>query len=229
MRMKVPFLLMTFFFLLLIHIPGVTAQSEVQIPAQSDWTDQGVIASAGGSTDWDGRLVGGFSPCAAIKKDGTYFVYYIGATLQGRDEDNGPRYRALGVLTSTDGVTFTKYSGNPVITHWQGIPDPEESGIFTCGATIDQSTGELLMYVGAMTEGSPGSVNDDGKLYISSDGFNFVYDSIVLDHSDPAIWGSGDEIDPFGVFRRPSDNTWHMYYSSALGWDLAHISGPARN
>ena len=108
------------------------AAAEIEIPKQSDWTDHGTIAQPGANGEWDRRLLGGFSPSAVIKKNGTYFVYYIGAS-GGRSNDNGPAFRALGVLTSTDGVNFTKYAGNPVITHWEpsGHQNAREAGVFT--------------------------------------------------------------------------------------------------
>ena len=205
---------------------GAISAQEVRIPKQSDWTDQGTVLKPG---TWDARLVGGFSPCTMIKKKGTYFLYYIGAR-GGRRNDNGPAWRALGVATSTDGKVFTKYSGNPIITHWEpsGHVNAEEAGVWTAAAMMDR--GQILMYAGVMTAISATGVNDDGKLYASTDGFTFKEVAKVLDHADRSIWGFGDEFDPFGVFKHPSDGTWHMYYSAATaGWGLGHISGPHRD
>lgn len=204
--------------------PG--AAGEIQIPKQSDWTEQGVIARPG---VWDARLVGGFSPCGVVKKDGTYFVYYIGSS-GGRSDDNGPAYRALGVITSTDGVNFNKYSKNPIITHWEpaGHRNQQEAGIFTCAAVLDGA--DILLYVGAMTVVGPNSVNDDGKLYASHDGVNFSLVTTVLDHTDASLWKSGDEVDPLGVFKHPKDGSWHMYYSANVGnWPIGYQRGTARD
>jgi len=214
-------------FLILMALMARTAHSEIQIPKQSDWTDHGTIINPGASGEWDLRLVGGFSPCAVIKKNGTYFVYYIGAN-GGRTDDNGPAFRALGVITSTDGVNFSKYSGNPVIEHFP--TNDQEEGVFTCGATVEN--GEILMYVGTMFSFAPSQVNDDGKLYTSTDGFNFTLDKMVLDHTDSFFYGAGDEFDPFGVFKHPTNGTWFMYYSAGTAgdkWDLGYAKGPARD
>ena len=90
--------------------------------------------------------------------------------------------------------------------------------------------GEILLYAGVMTSFAASSVNDDGKLYTSNDGFNFTYVAKVLDHADGSIWGSGDEIDPLGVFKHPSNGEWWMYYSAAnSGWDLGYQYGPSRD
>lgn len=48
------------------------------IPTQSDWVDYGTIFRAGASGEWDYLLWGGFT-ATAVKKDGTYYLYYQGA------------------------------------------------------------------------------------------------------------------------------------------------------
>lgn len=202
---------------------------DAAIPGTTDWVDQGTVVgpTSGG---WDARLLGGFSPCSLTKQSGTYFLYYIGAS-GGRSNDNGPAFRALGVLTSTDGVNWTKYSGNPVITHWEpeGHSNQQEAGIFTTTSLLDDD-GTVVLFAGAMTASGPDSVVDDGKLYTSPDGLNFTLITTVLDHTDPLVWGSGDEIDPLTVFKHPLDGTWHMYYSAAnFGWALAYQSGVSRD
>jgi len=89
---------------------------EYDIPQQSAWTDRGVVLSAGSSGSWDKRLHGMISPCSMVKKGETYFLYYLGADGD-RSTDGGPRHRALGVATSSNGIDFQKYSSNPIIKH----------------------------------------------------------------------------------------------------------------
>jgi hypothetical protein len=48
----------------------------VRIPAQSDWVDYGMIFEAGAEGEWDYYLWGGFA-LSAIKKNGTYYLYYL--------------------------------------------------------------------------------------------------------------------------------------------------------
>ncbi|MCI0439837.1 MAG: fibronectin type III domain-containing protein, partial [Chloroflexi bacterium] len=211
----------------------LSAQS-IEIPSQADWTDQGVVISPGPPGSWDVRLTGAVSPCAVIKLDGTYFLYYIGAD-GNRADDGDARHRALGVATSSDGISYSKYSGNPIITH---LPtNDEEEGIFTCGATLDEG-GDVILYYGAMTSFAPSAVNDDAWVAISSDGFDFtdLPGNPVIDHDDSSVWGWGDELDPLGVFEH--NGAWHVYYSvgngldfsgNALVWELGLASGPAPN
>jgi len=166
------------------------------------------------------------SPCTVVKKDGTYFLYYIGAD-GNRSTDGGPRHRALGVATSTDGINFTKYSGNPILTH---LPhNNEEEGIFSAGATLDDN-GDIVLYYSALDADSATSesVDSDIRLAVSSDGFNFTEIGDVVSHSDSSVWGYGDEVFPVGTFY--SDGTWYVYYiakGSAAYWDLGLAWGPA--
>lgn len=86
-------------------------------------------------------------------KDPTYFLYYIGAD-GNRSADGRPRHRALGVAISKDGIHFTKYPCNPIITH---LPHSnEEEGVFSAAAMLDES-GNVVLYYGAMDAGSPTS------------------------------------------------------------------------
>jgi hypothetical protein len=197
-------------------------QAEILIPKQSDWTDQGIAFTNGPTGSWDVRLGGMISPCTVVKKDGTYFLYYIGADGD-RSTDGGPRHRALGVATSTDGINFAKYSGNPILTHLPHIN--EEEGIFSGGATIDNN-GNISLYYGAMDAGSAtsGSVDGDIRLAVSSDCFNFTEIGDVVSHSDSSVWGYGDELFPMGTFQ--ANGQWYVYYI-AKGYDTHRDLGLA--
>ncbi len=213
-------------------IPATSAVgAEVQIPQQSEWADGGIVLEPGPQGSWDVRFSGSISPCTVVKKNDTYFLYYIGADGD-RSTDGGPRHRALGVATSCDGIHFTKYPKNPILTFLphEGTRWDEEEGIFAAGATLDNN-GQVVLYYGAMTATSRTLVKDDARLAISNDGLNFIDVGIVIDHSDPTVWGYGDELDPLGVFH--SGGLWYVYYVSANGvgtrWDLGMAWGPARH
>ncbi len=118
---------------------------EVAIPKPSDWIESGVVLESGSSGSWDTRLFGQISPCTVVKKDGRFYLYYVGASGDGAT-DGGPKDRALALATSTNGIHFAKYSGNPVITH-QPVGNVEE-GVFSAAATASKD-GSLLLYYGA--------------------------------------------------------------------------------
>jgi sucrose-6-phosphate hydrolase SacC (GH32 family) len=187
--------------------------SKISIPQNSDWTDAGTAIEKGKPGSWELRLEGAISPGAMIKKNGSYFLYYIGADGD-RSTDGGPRHRALGLATSSDGINFVKYAANPIITH---LPHHnEEEGIFSVAAMID-ADGTVILYYGAMDAGNATSTSVDGdvRLAVSNDGIHFSDVGDVLSHSDKSIWGFGDELFPVGVFR--SEGTFYVYYI-AKGW-----------
>src|SRR5262245_934369 len=92
----------------LLSAPSIRAQSAA-IPAQSAWTDYGLVLDAAPfGQGWD-TFYEDYTPIALLKKDGTYFLYYSGADNYISQRDNvGPAHRELGVATSADGVHWTK-------------------------------------------------------------------------------------------------------------------------
>jgi hypothetical protein len=177
----------------------------VAIPQQEDWVDHGKIIDSGVEGDWDLYLWGGFAN-SVVKKDGVYYLYYQGSN--GYDEVEGTvTYRAIGVATSADGIKFSKYQGNPVITWFPH--DHLEEGAVSAAASLS-AQGEVELYYGANTWAGGSLVNADGRLAVSEDGLHFRDAGKVLDHKDRSIWGSGDEIFPIIGF---SDNgRWFVYY-----------------
>ena len=80
-----------------------------QNPTGYGWvndTANNPVLAHGSSGSWDS---GGVFACSCVNVGGTYFMYYIGFTTDVHA--NGQ----IGLATSTNGVTFTKYSGNPII------------------------------------------------------------------------------------------------------------------
>ncbi len=89
--------------LLVLPVIGsrLAAPGEAQsllILSESEWIDIGRVLSPGGSGAWDKHLgddgtgtLGMASPSALIKKDGTYFLYYLGADGV-RSTDGGVRH-----------------------------------------------------------------------------------------------------------------------------------------
>ena len=206
-----------------------SSNSNWRIPSTLEWVERATIILPGPEGSWDARLDGMITPCSVIKKDGTYFLYYLGADGD-RSTDGGPRHRALGVATSIDGIHFTKYSGNPVLTH---LPNNnEEEGIFSVAALLDLN-GDVVIYYGAMDAGSSTSeyVDGDIRLAVSKDGYNFQEIGDVVSHSDSSIWGYGDELFPTGAIH--VDDKWVVYYvakgENDIYWDIGAIWGTSKN
>lgn len=192
-------------FTLMVPKTQPMAQASVAIPQQEEWTDHGKIIDSGAKGDWDLYLWGGFAN-SVVQKDGVYYLYYQGSN--GYDDTEGTvTYRAIGVATSQDGINFTKYQSNPVLTWFPN--DHLEEGAVSAAASLSPE-GEVILYYGANTWLNGSLVNADGRLAVSPDGLNFSDAGKVLDHKDGSIWGMGDELFPIIAF---SDNgSWYVYY-----------------
>jgi len=200
----------------------------IQILQQSNWEEWGAVLTNGPVGSWDARLHGMISPCSVVKKDGMYYLYFIGADGD-RSTDGGPRHRALGVATSSDGIHFTKYVGNPVLTY---LPhDNEEEGVFSAGATLDENN-NVVLYYGAMDAGTPTSTSvvSDVRVAVSNNGVDFADLGEALSHADSSVWGYGDELFPVGTFR--ANGQWYVYYIAKgrddVYWDLGLAWGSSK-
>jgi hypothetical protein len=178
----------------------------IRIPAQSDWVDQGTILEAGALGKWDYFLWGGFA-FSILKKDGIYYLYYQGASDYRSSPDETVLWHAIGVATSQDGIHFSKYAGNPILT-WLPHQSGEE-GAVSSGVTLGEQ-GETMLFYGANTEQSPTTINADVRVASSSNGLNFTDLGVVLSHSDSSVWGAGDEI--FVVAAIHDQGQWIVYY-----------------
>ena len=111
------------------------------------------------------------------------------------------------MATSKDGIHFTKYEDNPVLT-W--FPNQYgEEGAVSSGVTFGEQ-GEIILFYGANTQESPITVNADIRVASSLDGFNFTDLGLALDRKDRSIWGSGDEL--FAVDAIFDSGKWVIYY-----------------
>jgi hypothetical protein len=207
-----------------LAVPPRHEATEVTIPAQDDWIDYGLIFEAGAPGDWDYYLWGGFA-AAAIKFEGTYYLYYQGASGYQIEPDETVTGRTIGVATSADGISFAKLPDNPVVT-WSPF-DHGEEGAVSAGVTLDAEQ-RIALYYGANIMESETTVNADARLAVSSDGSHFVDTGSVIDHTDGSVWGSGDEI--FPVLALHDEGRWYVYYIPNGTWQSGLVGvawGPA--
>jgi hypothetical protein len=198
---------------------------EYALPEQSEWTDHGLIISKGTEGEWDSILWGAFGS-ALVKKDGVYYLYYQGASGYDTVGDS-VMWRTIGVATSSDGLSFTKYAQNPVLTYFP-TNNSEEGATST--APVFGDNGEIVMYFGANTATSTSLVNADGRFATSTDGFNFTDQGIVLNHALKSVWGYGDEIYP--IIAIHDAGKWIVYYlpnGTAQSHKLGVASGTSVN
>jgi hypothetical protein len=182
----------------------LSADLLTQVPRQEDWVDYGPILEGGGEGEWD-FMFAGDTPASMVKKDGIYYFYYIGADGY-RSFDGGPRHRSIGVATSEDGINYQKYAANPIMRH--SPLNGEEEGANSAGLTLDDN-GVFVMYYGGAI-GPRDLINADGRLALSTDGFKFEDQGIVLNRKNPFLYGFGDEIFPVAAFQH--EGKWNVYY-----------------
>ena len=109
-----------------------------------------------GSYGWEYQII----VSSVIKKDNTYFLYYTGRNL--------PSYK-IGVATSSDGINWTKYPGNPILvndTPWEldGILD----------ASVVNLNGSLKMvYMNSGSTGFGSATSVNGLNWVKSQGNPF--------------------------------------------------------
>jgi hypothetical protein len=169
---------------------------ELAIPAITDWVDCGTVLLSGTPDEWDRYLWGGFA-ASVLKRNGEYLLYYQGSDGYHTAGDTVTN-RAIGLAMSTDGLRFVKHSGNPVVTF--SPRGNHEEGAVSTAPFVDESN-RVIMYYGANTWAGGDEVNADARLAISEDGRTFTDHGIVLNRTERAVWGWGDEIFPVIAFE----------------------------
>lgn len=206
-------------------------ETEYAIPAASDFTDQGFIVLPGSGGSWDARVHGMISPVGIVRVGADLVLYYVGA--DGDRADGGPAHRKLGAAILADGedetADWTKASENPLVAHNPnpGDANENEEGVFSGGVYFDGSTVEVVF--GGMEIVGGSSVDGDGvRVSLGSDGLTAGSQTLVINASDGSVWGSGDEIFPFGLYEDTDGTWWAMYTAkNATGesWHLGWASG----
>jgi hypothetical protein len=185
-------------------LPPFSAPDGLPIPTQEEWVDYGPILETGAEGDWD-FFFAGLTPASVVKKDGVYYLYYVAADGY-RSHDGDSRHRSIGVATSEDGIRFTKFEGNPIMTHRPY--DGEEEGANSAGVTVDEQ-GRFVMVYGAAA-GPADRIIADARFAYSDDGLAFSDAGLALYHCNFRLYGFGDEIFPVAVLRQ--ENRWVVYY-----------------
>jgi hypothetical protein len=176
------------------------------VPNKGDWSALTTAISPNPKPGkWDHLLYGAASPSTVVKFNGTYFLYYIGA----EGEMGPPLYeaihRSLGVATSTDGVNFTKYTANPIITYTTTGGAAGEEGVGGATAIVVGNT--VHLYYAAIRSIGGGLVDLDIRYRSSTNGYTFTNDTLI--YRSP-----GNEYSPLGVTL--NGGTWSIYMKGPL-------------
>ena len=176
------------------------------VPNKGDWSAPTTAISPNPTPGaWDHLLYGAASPSTMVKFRGRYFLYYIGA-----EGDMGPPlyeviHRSLGVATSANGVNFTKYTGNPIITYTTTGGAAGEEGVGGATAIVVGNT--IHLYYAAIRSIGGGLVDLDIRYRSSTNGYTFTNDTLI--YRSP-----GNEYSPLGVTL--NGGTWSVYMKGPL-------------
>lgn len=184
------------------------------VPNEGDWSAPTTALTANPTPGtWDHILWGAASPSTMVKFNGTYFLYYIGA----RGETGEPLYeavnRSLGVATSSNGVNFTKYTGNPIITYTTTGGTVPYEGVGSATAIVVGNT--IHLYYGAIRSIGGNLVDIDIRYRKSTDGYNFTNDTLIYR-------SAGNEYSPLGVTN--VGTSWSVYIKGPLTDGLGALS-----
>jgi predicted GH43/DUF377 family glycosyl hydrolase len=157
-----------------------------------------------------------------IVRDATgYKLYYFGDTLAGGSGLKPSPRASIGVATSSDGIHWTKYPGNPLLTHGS-TTEWDRSWIESPAVLYDSAAGTYLMwYSGVDTSSWRIGVG----LATSPDGFTWTkYAGNPVLEPGPA--GSYDDMwvaVPAVIRKDTLFGMWYSGFSSATGYSTLTI------
>jgi predicted GH43/DUF377 family glycosyl hydrolase len=181
-----------------------------------NWTKHPSAVMTPGATGWDSLFVGAAS---VIKESGSYKMWYTGWKSFTRLP------RSIGYATSPDGINWTKYSGNPVLSPLTGW----ESGGVGYQSVIKMTGGYLMFYTGEAANALTGRA-------ISSDGITWerYSNNPVLPAGGIGEWDRSNYLGKVIAI----EDTLYMYYTgesnpgisgSAIGMATSNDTGKTWN
>lgn len=165
------------------------------------------VLEPGTSSDWDSIIV----YCTVVRDGAQYFMYYAGGKTVVTQLQ-------IGLATSTDGIRWAKYSGNPILKYdldafdYYGLTTPQ----------VIKDGNLWRMYYGGETRTSVDSYIDICYAY-SDDGVNWTKyaDNPMINHGTPKSTWDGRLAQPMSL-ARADNGTYLLYYrgkgTSEVSW-----------
>ena len=146
------------------------------------------------------------APSSIIKIEDTYYLYYSGRSLP---------YADIRLATSPDGINWTKYSGNPILTY-----DKTWEGTAVYYPTVYQNNNEYVMVF----------VNQSGTGFgkaTSTDGINWIKDEsnpFFTKYDTHNNWGVGKIAYPNLVRVNSQDRIYYSGYAYEPPFSIGFVS-----
>lgn len=168
------------------------------------------VLTIGASTAWDG---GGVGAPSVIKDGGTYKMWF-----GGRDTK---KWWQIGYATSTDGITWTKYSSNPVVTY--GYSGTWNAWHVDAPSVVKDGSTYHMLCIG-FDSGNVGSIG----YFSSTDGISWTepsgnphfsrsyrdgFETVNVGH--PALFKDSNESVFKAYYRGKNSSTWAIGYGIA--------------
>jgi len=184
-----------------------------EIRAQTQWalSASNPVLNPGPAGSWDQNTV--FLPCV-IKTGDTLKMWY-----GGTDATVDQRRPQTGYAWSLDGISWTKYAGNPVLA--KRASEWDDGGV-AARAVIQDGDTLRLWYTGLSSTGTLGPGKNSAGYATSTDGLTWTRSpSPVLQPGGTGEWDS-DIFEPGSVIKE--DGVYKMWYSGGTGafWQPSH-------
>lgn len=182
-----------------------------------NWVKKHNLFESGQVGEWDGWMD---TPEIIRDKDG-YKLYYFGDTMFGYGGSKPSSLASLGLATSEDGITWTKYSGNPILAAGN-TGEWDDSWIESPAILYDESTSQYMMwYSGVDTN----TWHISTGLATSTDGFSWTKyaGNPVL---NVGVTGAFDDMwvaVPAVIKRDSIFEMWYSALSSTTGFEVLYI------
>lgn len=153
-----------------------------------------------GTSGWEFQIYAS----GIIKRDGIYYLYYSGRNLP---------YRAIAVATSSDGINFTKYSGNPILTNTESW---ELDGV-SYPSVFEQDSQLKMVYMNSNGSGFGLATSSDGLMWTKLNNNPFFTNQNTSNN-----WSNGIIGYPY-VLKLPTET--RIYYSGTTNFSDEHRIG----
>jgi sucrose-6-phosphate hydrolase SacC (GH32 family) len=201
------------------------------------WTDDGPLISPTAAT-WDAT----FCRMGSLFYDsGTFYCFYTGSNDSNATE-------SIGLATSTDGVTFTKYAGNPILTPTgQGRNDGDH---VSEPAVLKEGSSWTMVYgyrnggttlpgyrYATSTDGHTWTKGGSGDILTNTPLFSEFHQLVKFGTNDYAlVYEAGNATVPYRIFVARATSVTGPYTNWASNpllaeqggsaWDKFHVATP---